>query len=330
MRSQALRTAGPSGSATAGRRQLRVSCVAAPPNPARTPASTGAVSGEVEHASLPACGLIAGNSRRGVRGGSVLGRSWVVVEGPAFCPRAATLLPGRRRPLAALVARVPPPVPADLIAACPGAPLVPALLAMQVKRAMTMTEKILAKHSDKPAVLPGDNVWTNVDKLLTHDVCGPGTFGIFQKEFGENAQVRRWGQRLQRMAWGLVGWGERVVLTVEWVSLARVVVGGGGRLGKNTALGRVGRWEVVAVRNLRKRGCGLCSGRIQHGLGWSGSENGGDGARYVVAAAALLLTDHTLVSLPCAFYCCCCHGPRSLSLLLTLCADHLVRATGCC
>jgi selenophosphate synthase len=34
------------------------------------------------------------------------------------------------------------------------------------------------------------NIWTNVDKLMTHDVCGPGTFGIFQKEFGENAQVR--------------------------------------------------------------------------------------------------------------------------------------------
>ena len=32
-------------------------------------------------------------------------------------------------------------------------------------------------------------MWTSVDKLLTHDVCGPGTFGIFQKEFGEDAQV---------------------------------------------------------------------------------------------------------------------------------------------
>ena len=61
---------------------------------------------------------------------------------------------------------------------------------------MTMTEKILAKHSDKSSVTPGDNVWTSVDKLLTHDVCGPGTFGIFQKEFGENAQVGRdcWDQ----------------------------------------------------------------------------------------------------------------------------------------
>ncbi len=53
-----------------------------------------------------------------------------------------------------------------------------------------MTEKILAKHADRARVAPGENIWTNVDKLLTHDVCGPGTFGIFQKEFGENAQVR--------------------------------------------------------------------------------------------------------------------------------------------
>jgi 3-isopropylmalate/(R)-2-methylmalate dehydratase large subunit len=67
-------------------------------------------------------------------------------------------------------------------------------LFLQVKRAMTMTEKILAKHSDKASVAPGDNVWTKVDKLMTHDVCGPGTFGIFQKEFGENAQVwSGWG-----------------------------------------------------------------------------------------------------------------------------------------
>lgn len=58
-----------------------------------------------------------------------------------------------------------------------------------VKRAMTMTEKILAAHSDNTSVKPGDNIWTKVDKLMTHDVCGPGTFGIFQKEFGPDAKV---------------------------------------------------------------------------------------------------------------------------------------------
>ena len=61
---------------------------------------------------------------------------------------------------------------------------------VQVKKAQTLTEKILARHSNNASVVPGQNIWTNVDKLMTHDVCGPGTFGIFQREFGENAQVR--------------------------------------------------------------------------------------------------------------------------------------------
>ena len=60
---------------------------------------------------------------------------------------------------------------------------------LQVKHALTLTEKILAKHANSQKVSPGDNIWTSVDKLLTHDVCGPGTFGIFEKEFGPKAQV---------------------------------------------------------------------------------------------------------------------------------------------
>ncbi|XWS08719.1 hypothetical protein CRYUN_Cryun40dG0025200 [Craigia yunnanensis] len=58
-----------------------------------------------------------------------------------------------------------------------------------VKTGMTMTEKILARASEKPQFSPGDNVWVNVDILMTHDVCGPGSIGIFKKEFGENAKV---------------------------------------------------------------------------------------------------------------------------------------------
>jgi len=54
---------------------------------------------------------------------------------------------------------------------------------------MTITEKILAKHSGKKEVKPGDNVWIDVDVLMTHDVCGPGTFGIFKREFGKDAKV---------------------------------------------------------------------------------------------------------------------------------------------
>ena len=54
---------------------------------------------------------------------------------------------------------------------------------------MTITEKILAKHSGRSSVKPGDNVWIDVDVLMTHDVCGPGTFGIFKREFGNDAKV---------------------------------------------------------------------------------------------------------------------------------------------
>ncbi len=54
---------------------------------------------------------------------------------------------------------------------------------------MTLTEKIIAKASGKTYVEPGDNVWVNVDVLLTHDVCGPGTIGVFKREFGQAAKV---------------------------------------------------------------------------------------------------------------------------------------------
>ena len=52
---------------------------------------------------------------------------------------------------------------------------------------MTMTEHILAAHAGKSSVQPGDNVWVDVDVLMTHDVCGPGTIGIFKQQFGADA-----------------------------------------------------------------------------------------------------------------------------------------------
>jgi 3-isopropylmalate/(R)-2-methylmalate dehydratase large subunit len=54
---------------------------------------------------------------------------------------------------------------------------------------MTLTEKLLARSSGKARVQPGDNVWVNVDVLMTHDVCGPGTIGVFKREFGKTAKV---------------------------------------------------------------------------------------------------------------------------------------------
>ncbi len=53
----------------------------------------------------------------------------------------------------------------------------------------TLTEKILARAAGKDSVRPGENIWATVDILLTHDVCGPGTIGVFQREFGSGARV---------------------------------------------------------------------------------------------------------------------------------------------
>jgi 3-isopropylmalate/(R)-2-methylmalate dehydratase large subunit len=55
--------------------------------------------------------------------------------------------------------------------------------------AMTLTEKILARHAGRDAVRPGDNIWVDVDVLMTHDVCGPGTIGVFKQHFGAGARV---------------------------------------------------------------------------------------------------------------------------------------------
>ncbi len=55
--------------------------------------------------------------------------------------------------------------------------------------AMTLTEKIIARAAGRSQVEPGENVWVNVDVLMTHDVCGPGTIGVFKREFGAEAKV---------------------------------------------------------------------------------------------------------------------------------------------
>ena len=54
---------------------------------------------------------------------------------------------------------------------------------------MTITEKILAAHAGRDTVRPGENIWCDIDVLMTHDICGPGTIGIFQEHFGKDAKV---------------------------------------------------------------------------------------------------------------------------------------------
>jgi 3-isopropylmalate/(R)-2-methylmalate dehydratase large subunit len=55
--------------------------------------------------------------------------------------------------------------------------------------AMTLTEKILARHANRDAVDADDTLWVDVDILMTHDVCGPGTIGVFKHNFGPQAKV---------------------------------------------------------------------------------------------------------------------------------------------
>jgi hypothetical protein len=60
---------------------------------------------------------------------------------------------------------------------------------------MTLTEKLLARAAGKAQVQAGDNVWVNVDVLMTHDVCGPG-----RSACSKNNSARREGVG-PRTAW---------------------------------------------------------------------------------------------------------------------------------
>jgi len=46
---------------------------------------------------------------------------------------------------------------------------------------MNITEKIIARASNKNTVSPGDVVFANVDKLMIHDVSGPGVIKVFEE-----------------------------------------------------------------------------------------------------------------------------------------------------
>ncbi len=46
---------------------------------------------------------------------------------------------------------------------------------------MTITEKILARSSNKPEVSPGDVIFSKIDKVMIHDVSGPGVIKILKE-----------------------------------------------------------------------------------------------------------------------------------------------------
>lgn len=46
---------------------------------------------------------------------------------------------------------------------------------------MTITEKILARASSKDKLSPGDVVFAKVDRVMMHDVSGPGVIKVFSE-----------------------------------------------------------------------------------------------------------------------------------------------------
>lgn len=60
---------------------------------------------------------------------------------------------------------------------------------VNINQGMTLTEKIIAKASNRTHVSSGEVLFVNVDVLMSHDPCTPGVASVFKKEFGEEAKV---------------------------------------------------------------------------------------------------------------------------------------------
>jgi 3-isopropylmalate/(R)-2-methylmalate dehydratase large subunit len=57
---------------------------------------------------------------------------------------------------------------------------------------LNITEKILARASGKTSVSPDDVVFVNVDKVMVHDVSGPGVMAVFEK-------LRKTGMKIDKI-----------------------------------------------------------------------------------------------------------------------------------
>ena len=56
---------------------------------------------------------------------------------------------------------------------------------------MNITEKIIARASNKNSVSPGDVVFADVDKLMIHDVSGPGVIKVFEEWSKKGIQIEK-------------------------------------------------------------------------------------------------------------------------------------------
>lgn len=56
---------------------------------------------------------------------------------------------------------------------------------------MNITEKIIARASEKTKIAPDDVVFVNVDKAMIHDVSGPGVIAVFEKLKKQGIKIER-------------------------------------------------------------------------------------------------------------------------------------------
>ena len=56
---------------------------------------------------------------------------------------------------------------------------------------MNITEKILARASGQNTVAPDDVIFAQVDKVMMHDVSGPGVIKVFDKLKKEGTAICR-------------------------------------------------------------------------------------------------------------------------------------------
>lgn len=58
---------------------------------------------------------------------------------------------------------------------------------------MTITEKILSHASNCNKVAPGEIVFANVDKVMIHDVSGPGVIKVFKELEKKGYRLKKFG-----------------------------------------------------------------------------------------------------------------------------------------
>ena len=84
---------------------------------------------------------------------------------------------------------------------------------------MNITEKILARASGKTSLSPDDVVFVNVDKVMVHDVSGPGVIAVFEK-------LKKKGMKIEKLWDSSKVWvaEDHFVPSVDQVSAQNIVL----------------------------------------------------------------------------------------------------------